>query len=221
MRFGYLRTLWQLTLPSIVALGLYSAVFVEARYVAPFCGILATCALATSWNRLAPAWKKTAAISGAILCGVALGFPAALSIQTVTRTEPRPPPNLAGEIARDLQARGVGPGATVGFIGYSESAYAVRLAGARIVCEIPIEFLRNDDIDNSLLPGMQQIEEFWGAPLEERKKILAAMRKAGAVAVLADNLPAWADLTGWEELAPRTMIEPLKARMFIYRFEGQ
>ena len=42
-----------------------------------------------------------------------------------------------------------------------------------------------------------EIAEFWAQDSSRRAALLQLFRKAGTVAVLAHDIPSWADKTGW------------------------
>ena len=196
---------WALTAVALVAFALYSLVYVEGRYVAPFlvlfwAGILSHMRLpegAESRNLLR--------VSGAVLMLFMLvavaqfeaEFGSAfldLDLPEETSTPatpqpwpPRPPVDRAGsppEIAEGLQELGVRPGDAIGFVGYAFGAYSARLAGVKIVAQ-----LRSQDASR-----------FWEASGSTRQAVLEAFAEAGAEAVIADQVPPAGPGNGWRQV---------------------
>jgi hypothetical protein len=94
------------------------------------------------------------------------------------------PSDMHPAIAEGLRHLGVGQGDTVGFLGYSFSAFWARLARVRIVAELE----------------PQHAAEFWSATGERQDAVLRAFATAGARVVVsepartAQNPPGWAHI---------------------------
>lgn len=184
-----------LILWSLAALGLYSLVHVETRYIAPFvilfwagCMNLIQLPDTPHCRRLLQAsavlliafvWVNVGARNLEGLAGVA-GF---TPLSETGAQSGRFSGGHKGDnpvLAEGLMTMGLEPGDQVGFIGYSYSAYWARLARLRIVAEIH--------------PSDE--EAFWQAGPAVQYEALQAFAEAGVVAVIAapPNVPAPA---GW------------------------
>ena len=184
-----------LILWSLAALGLYSLVHVETRYIAPFvilfwAGCMNFVQLPNTRHcrnllqagallLIAIVWVNIGARNLEGLAGVA-GF---TPLSETGAQGGRFSGGHKGDnpvIAEGLMAMGLGPGDHVGFIGYSYSGYWARLARLKIVAEIH--------------PSDE--ETFWQAGPAQQHQALRAFAEAGVVAVIAapPNMPAPA---GW------------------------
>ncbi len=209
--------IWFVMLPSAWAIVLYSLVFVESRYIAPFLTVLGVsaflvgAAIESSWqSRLA---GRTAALVSAVCCnGVwALVFGTMLGQGLLQ--------DRHEGLARQASRYSIWRGSKVGYIGRSLNAYWIRLAGARIVSEVPVVFERDGSVSREMVENKREVYSFWRGTPENREKVLRLMRDAGADAVVADVIPPWARTEGWHELrvdAPRTSQDD---RVFVYPLE--
>jgi hypothetical protein len=87
-------------------------------------------------------------------------------------------------VARGLSALGLARGDAIGMIGYSFGAYFARLAGVRIVAEIPA----------------YAAPAFWQADTATRAGTLDAFRRAGVRMVVADHAPPRLAASGWQRV---------------------
>jgi hypothetical protein len=200
---------WFLWLPAVAAFGLYALVYVEPRYVAPFLFLLWGSALAavrlpddathrrllggaavvvtavfalnlampndkTLRGFLVPAQARTAAASAAA-AGSASG---ASSSRGLTG------PAAQRLAARALAEAGVAPGEHVAFIGYSYDAYWARLAGLRIVAELPYAGARS----------------FWEGDAQQRAAITDQLFAAGTTAIVTLADSRYPPPEGWRRL---------------------
>ena len=122
-----------LVVPALAALAMYALVLVQSRYVAPFALLL--------FAGLVPPWA-TDDLSRRIRAGLAAG--AVVAIPTRRAPDARRRDLLARRSAapratssRALAARGVGPGARLGFVGEAYDALWARTARMRFVSVVP------------------------------------------------------------------------------------
>jgi hypothetical protein len=164
-----------LVLPALAAIGLYSVLHVEMRYLAPFM-LLIVVAVAI-WPRYPASNRSTVlkAIAGAaILIAVIL----VSTLTTVVDQSLRGLISTANKssyqsaffemlsIGTYLKERGIGSGSEVALVGHPPSYWA-RNAGIRIVAEIPKK------------------EDLLSAPPQARAVCVQSMRSAGVNAILA------------------------------------
>jgi hypothetical protein len=197
-----------LVLWAMAAFGLYSLVYVEARYVAPFVVLFwAGLLLRLRFPQGAAAGRLAQA--GAVLLSlfvwVNLGALHLDGLRQVTGFTPldetAPTDAEAGIPAVDhpaladaLAELGLRPGDRIGVIGYAYSAYWARLARLRIVAEV----------------HWHDQARFWKAPDAVRAAALEAFAAAGAIAVVAE--PAAVESpAGWLPIADSGyLIHPLR-----------
>jgi hypothetical protein len=168
---------YPLWLPALCALGLYSLVHVQGRYVAPFltlAGLGFLCGLrsAAGVGRYVPllllgVWLPVGALAvslaGRAAAGVRGGEGASVHADWA--------------VAQELARYRVGPGSRVAVVGDAFECGWARLGGVRIVAQV----------------GRADAPCYW-ADGERRRAVHDAFRRAGAVAVVAKGAPA-AD--GW------------------------
>ena len=179
---GAIRRTWFILLPSAVGLLGYTVVLVFDRYIAPFVVTIFLVLLARPLADLAGKRDGSRRIPVALLSGVAVVF-AIMTLHELwffDRLAPRGHRHLATANAiRDL---GVVDGSRIGVIGNGPHSYWAQLARNRVVAEI--------------MPA--EVALYWSLPAAERSRIIDLFRRPGAVAVVADNVPSWADTTGWK-----------------------
>ncbi len=178
------RMTWYVLLPVAAQFGLYAAVLVIPRYLAPLMVPLVT-ALLFALMVAAGArdtWRRAAI--GAAGTGLAVVFAIMLFYQVwfIDHRQPAGHPHL--EIARQIQSLGVPRGARVGIIGEGTEAYWAHLSGLKVVAEIVPE----------------DTQAFWTKSRADQEAIIGRFTSAGAVAIVADHVPAWADKSGWQDL---------------------
>lgn len=180
-----IRRRWFVLLPSAVGLLGYTVVLIFDRYIAPFVVTTFLVLLGGPLADLAGSRDGNRRIPAALLSGVAVVF-AIMTLHELwfyDRLAPRGHRHLAtSEAIRDL---GVADGSRIGVIGNSPHSYWAQLAGNRIVAEI--------------MPA--EVALYWSLPAAERTRLLDLFRRPGAVAVVADNVPSWADTRGWKPVA--------------------
>lgn len=168
-----------LVVPALAALAMYALVLVQSRYVAPFALVL--------FAGLVPPWA-TDDVSRRVRIGLAAGAVAvlALVVQQV-RTDAlywRGTARARADVAAALSARGIAPGARLGFIGEAYEALWARTARVRFV---------------SLVPSAEA-GDFWKLDAPGRSAVLAHMQQHGAEAIVAEAPPPGVNIEGWERL---------------------
>jgi hypothetical protein len=89
-----------------------------------------------------------------------------------------------GEVAEELQKAGVQPGDKVAIIGDAFAAFWARLARVQIVAEM----------------FSWQANPFWLGDAEAQARVIKAFASSGAKAIVAESVPDYASLTGWQRL---------------------
>jgi hypothetical protein len=181
---------WALTIPAVIAFGLYGIILVQGRYVGVFIllfwtDILANVRLSGTVNN--KAWLNV--LSGiaafGLLANIAMfnldGFKRLNPTLGVSSVQQVAPPAKPLEVAQTLKEFGVQPGDKVGVIGYAYDSSWARLAHVRIIAEM----LETD------------AEDFWRGHQGLRQEVLDAFIDAGTKAVVAENVPPYAHLNGW------------------------
>jgi len=186
---GYLSSLgklWYVWLPSLLACLAYSIVLVEGRYVAPFILVLWTAALAgVSSSAVLLDRRVIRGVALAMCCLVGTRIAkSAVSEVIALRSSPAARENVDWEVAQGLHFLGIAPGDTVAGISIMGKAHWARLAGIRVVAEIPL----GEELT------------FWTADSALRRKILDTFAGTGARAIIEEAPPLCADKTEWKQL---------------------
>jgi hypothetical protein len=174
---------WLVALPAVAALGMYSLVLVEFRYVAPFAlmllmGMLSKMRIRAGAELL---WLKRSQLVVILAPALAVGWAAGRDAVEVVCNEPYEP----WAVAQQLHEMGIPAGADVGYIGTGLDAYWAHLAGVRIIAEIP----------DSEEP------RYVTADATRKKHILALFSSVGAKAVLTKNSSIANPADGWRPIA--------------------
>lgn len=170
-----------LVVPALAALVMYALVLVEPRYVAPFALLL--------FAGLVPPWAMDD-VSRRVRAGLAVGAATALLLVAhqvrVDASYWRGSARARANVVAALGARGIGPGARLGFIGEAYDAYWARQGRFRFV---------------SLLPSAEA-GRFWALDSVGRAAVIEQMRAQGATVVIAETPPTGVATDGWEPLPP-------------------
>jgi hypothetical protein len=176
------------------ALALYSPVYVEGRYLAPFVVLLwgGLLSLVTLEDvPLARAGLRAAGIVLPLFVLLQLGAFDSHYASRIGRALTGAPHRSARatprQLAETILAAGVQPGEEIGFIGYAFGATFARLAKIRITSEMP----------------SGEAQQFWTAPKDTQESVLARFAEAGAVAVVTDELPSGPVPEGWTRIEAR------------------
>jgi hypothetical protein len=192
--WGCLRNIaqqWRLLIISLAALGMYSLVRVDLRFVAPFLILL--------WTGLASAveFRANSNDSRKVVSCVTASMLIIVMITTFANTvsvalgdvsgEPNSTNSLAlvqSRVADELRREGIRPGDEVAFIGASFSAYWARLARVRIVAEIVPE----------------DADKFWAAEPTAKERIINAFRDTKAKVIVTDHMPIFSSAGEWRRV---------------------
>lgn len=164
--------LWLLILTGCA---LYAMTLVEPRYVGAF-------VVLTGLALLAPAAPRhTRPVAAAIV----LATIASLTwfARDFVRQRRMPQPSQI-EAAKLLLRRDLKPGDPVACVGRGYRAYWARLAGLRVIAEVP----------------MATSAEFWNCGEDSRRGALTALASTGAKIAVAQDLPDAAGSEGWQRL---------------------
>ena len=166
---------WVLWFPATAALGMYALVRVEPRYVAAFVVML--------WISLFAAVRllRKAVVQQFALCAVVatvLTTGAGIlkeAIYDFHHSILRRAPNEQGEVAEGLRKLGVLEGQSLATIGIPrDSFYWARLAGVRVISEIPTAY----------------VNQYWFASSDIQERVRSLFAQTGAVAIVTDTMPA-------------------------------
>jgi hypothetical protein len=182
---------------SAAGVAIFLPVHVESRYVAGFLGLgwLLVFSLASfPPPPLVGRWRWLTGVVLPALCvigSVSTFGPRLLSaaeLIVATRGDVRDERWL---VAEAFAALGVPRGTPVASIGEAYLADWHRLARVRVVAEVP-------STNNERKTG--DIERFWAGGHARQEALLDAFKEAGAQFVVADQVPRWADTTGWNRI---------------------
>ncbi|HWY58395.1 MAG TPA: glycosyltransferase family 39 protein [Terriglobales bacterium] len=190
--FSRLFFLW---IPALSALGLYSLILVEPRYVTPF--ILLLWAATYSALRVPQSdISKVIVRASAFVVVLLLGFQSiwAVGLAAAHLTLHRDFP--AWTVAKELHHARIQPGERVAAIGDTISDHHwAHLAGVTIVAQVPAE----------------SVSTFLASGPERRMETMGLLARSGAKAVVANDLPPLLLQEGWQEIADT------KYFIFVYR----
>jgi hypothetical protein len=178
-----------LVLPALGALGMYSLVHVEKRYVAVFLAVTVV-ALFAALSIMVPArpriLRATALALTLVFGGLGLGWLAVDAARGFVGYAPPAPWRIAAgaEMMAPLKDT------TIAVVGEParDVAYLAHLARSRITVVVP----------------ESETSRFWGGEPHERDAALACMAEAGAVAAVSIRVPPKAVSEGWRRIAGTT-----------------
>ncbi len=194
---GYLKAFlrrWVLWLPATAALGMYALVRVEPRYVAAFVALL--------WISLFAAvrlLRKDVVQQFAFCAVLATVLTTSAGILKVAINDFHHSvllraPNEQADVAEGLRKLGVPEGQSLATIGIPrDSFYWARLAGVRVISEIPTAY----------------VNQYWFASSDTQERVRSLFAQTGAVAIVTDAMPAEVtfpkssipvSLPGWERI---------------------
>jgi hypothetical protein len=197
-----LARLWFLWAPALISLLTYSAIHVLPRYIAPPLGMLGFVLIAAGWKsrfppRLLPFVLAVVTAMSVWVLRWELASPKMLVREWTGAREPLHIGNV--RIAGYLHSRSPDIGPRIGLIGSSIAVPWLELAGGQIAAVVPGR-LGNE----SWAPGRPltlsfgEPDLFWSSNPATQEQVFRAMRAAGANWAVADSVPVWADVSGWE-----------------------
>jgi len=188
--------LWFLWLPAAAALGSYSLVWFEPRYVAPFVVVATLCFFFSIHH---PKTNESRKLFSGVAILLFIMFVSPIGLGTVPknfstifrfRHSLTPPPDSYPVVASQMLQMGLHPGDHISSLEFSNLGVAMwaRLAGLKIVSEV------------YYWPGRDQASsdyDFWDADPSTKDKILQALAATGTRAVVSHEMPRGADNANW------------------------
>jgi hypothetical protein len=188
-RFGYIAKsfsrLFFLWIPALTALGLYSLILVEPRYVTPF--ILLLWAAVYSALRVPQSdISKVIVRASSFVVVLLLGFQSMWAVNLAATHLVLQRDFPAWTVAGELHHAGIRSGDRVAAIGDTiADHYWAHLAGVTIVAQVPAD----------------SVSIFLASGPERRMETMRLLAQSGAKAVVANDLPPVLSQEGWREVA--------------------
>jgi len=185
-RWGWIRDLlenWIVFLPSLAALGMFSLVHVEPRYIGGFIALLWIGILSSVRLPNSPDSKRlTSAATLVMIIVVSLSLaPKAISGFRNLIAGEKPSSQIQWQIAKGLRQIGAQPGDRIAFIGDAQVAYWARLAKVQIIAEIPYK----------------EADKFWQADYSVKSEAIKKLESTGAKMIVTDRRPGFNAESGW------------------------
>lgn len=181
---------WYLLLPALIGIAMFSILFLEKRYIAPFAVLLF---LALWVGVRLPASAMTHRVLNCVAFALVLltlfstlvpTFPKAVqSAHSLLRGDD-PQAHDQWQVATGLRQMGIQRGDRVASIGNAQRAFWARLCGAKIIAEVPA----------------RAASQFWTAGESTKVGLLAAFAATGAKVVVTDKIPEGPIPTGWRQI---------------------
>jgi hypothetical protein len=173
---------WHILIPAAAAMGMYSLIAVQPRYVGPFMLLFWAALLSRVRLPESPESRRLLA-SVTVATTVMIGCAVARSTVPALSRLPLHLPHTDWEVAEGLKTMGVQAGDKVAYVGATNQAFWARLGRVRIIAEIP-------DSDAA---------RFWEADSSVRSKVLEVLARPGAKALITEKVPrsVAASRLGW------------------------
>ena len=181
-----LRSCWSLLVPAVIGMALYSVIWVEGRYVAPFlillwlslfAGIRVPNGQGRKWiHNVALVLVALTTFTVVTSAGAEAGRTLRSLVQPLSASE-----HEYWEVADGLRVMGVPAGDRIAVIGSGLRAYWANLAGLQIVAELP------------------ETSAFWNADPPLKDGIVQAFATTGAAAIVTGTPPAGQG-AGWRQI---------------------
>lgn len=200
---------WFLLIPTITYILAYMLVYVDPRYIASSLVVIWLAMLA-SVGMPDPDFRHKAdrvIQELSILFAVAfiasrLESPARMAIRDLTHLH-ETDWSVNWMLKDGMVKLGLKPTDKVAWIGQAIDAEWARLAGVKIVAEVPVIYERDNTLFRRVDYGIRkQLKEFWDATPEQKAQVFQAFRDAGATVVVTEKLPANADMSEWTRVIP-------------------
>ena len=186
---------WFLLVPAAAALGMYSLVHVEARYIGAFvvllwAGVFSAVRLPVSNDSERNDSRRLVASVNIAMVVVMMSTIGLSSAQMAYSTaydlikDHRASYHVHWHVADGLNQMGVQPGDKVAFIGKTNKAFWARLARVRIVAEIP----------------SGEVNNFWAAKDSVKAQIFAAFAQTGVRAIVTRKVADQSFPRGWQRI---------------------
>ena len=199
---------WGLVMIAMFAFAFYGSVNVIGRYIGVFIVLFWTDLLANIHVAREQQKRNLALFLGIIMIAFMAMNIVAINLAGYWNLSGKPdlhqeavedgvPPSWPGEVAQELHQLGVKPGENVAIIGYGFDSFWARLARVKIVSE---------------MLG-HQATDFWLGDEALQQEVLQAFAGTGAEAVVAEYVPEYARLDGWNRVG--------NSNFYIYIFSEQ
>ena len=196
---------WGLVIVAIAAFVFYGVVNVIGRYIGVFLVLLWADLLANIRIPREQVSKNLASLIGILMIALLVLNIVATNLSGYRdlsgKANPHQevfvdgvPPAWPGEVAQALHGLGVKQGEKVAIIGYGFDAFWARLARVKIVAEM-LDY---------------QATDFWLGNKDFQQEVLQVFASTGARAVVAEYVPSYARLDGWQQVGA--------SNFFIYMF---
>lgn len=161
---------WPLYVPALAALGMYSLVHVELRFLGGFVALL--CLALFLGVEISPESRPFAAaivLAVVVMLGTQIAWEAGHNFVALAQNAK----SSDWLVAKDLESRGIHRGDRVATIGEQPSIYWARLAGVTLTGEI----------------SAADAAAFWAAAPDLKVQIARALAQAGIAAIVAQGVP--------------------------------
>lgn len=184
---------WGLVVVALAVFGFYGIVLVSGRYIGVFVILFWADLLANIRLPDSQALRKLVPILGSLIIIFLLANLVSFSLSgyqdlgaaaNAASSMGGQAPEWPGEVAQALLDSGLQAGDPVAIIGYGFDSFWARLARVKIVAEMPIN----------------EAELFWTAGPELQMEVIEAFANSGAKAIVAETVPDYASLPGWEQV---------------------
>ena len=183
----YLNDIWEnkiLLLPAVLGMTLYGLVHVEERYVSSF--------IVPFWIGLFSALKmpdlkeiKKLVTASVVVLMIFLLISSIFSKDLTDNRMLSLNNKINWQVASYFREIGMKRGDKVGVVGIYDDYYWARLAGLRIIAEIPSE---------------EEISNFWASDPSVKYRVLQAFKNAGAKILVAGRAPDVVSKDGWKHI---------------------
>lgn len=209
LSFEGLFAYWFLLIPAAGVIFIYMLVYVDPRYIASSLVVIWLC-LITSVTVSPMGFRK---VVNRAMQELSLVFAIAL-LASRLESQVRASVgdllhgregewNLNWMLSDGLKKLGLKATDKVAWIGQGIDSEWARIAGVKIVAEVPPMFERDDTLFRRIDWGNRKnVNVFWRGGPAVREKVLQAFREAGATVVVADKIPRGVDNTGWAVVLP-------------------
>jgi len=198
---------WALVIPAVISFGLYGTVLVQSRYVGVFVLLFWTDILANvrlpavtnhkSWLNVLSGIAALGLMANIVMFNLD-GFKRLNLTVGGDSVPPTAPAAKPLDVAQTLLDLGIRHGDRIGVIGYAYDSFWARLARVQIVAEMFDE---------------QAIDDFWSGTDSLQQSVLNSFAATGVGAVVAEYVPADANLDGWYRVG--------NSNYYVYRFTAR
>jgi hypothetical protein len=206
---------WFLFFPAIAALLMFSAVFVEGRYIAPYpivLGLIIFSCVAVVRSSGSLKLVNRSVLLAVTLFALSSARPVIAELRSFAKSLHKNeilgragPWHVSSQAVSDaLKTHGIRRGDKVAYIGKSYDFYWARLAGVQVNAEIR-QWDTNDYVDYPVpISRLQDLEAsvdmYWASSSELKEKIDVALYRAGSKAVVTDAFPEGEAINGWDHV---------------------